>query len=58
MSRESQAELDRQAADYWRSVARVDRSEARYASSVARNLTDAAQREEQAPRRHRGARLP
>lgn len=55
MSNETKAELDRRAADYWRSLAQADRSEARTATRAAESLADAARREEAAPRRHRRA---
>ena len=41
------AAADREAAEYWRRVARVDRSEVGLANSNARVLSDAAQREDQ-----------
>ena len=53
MSNETRAELDRRAAEYWRGVAQADRSEARTATKAAEALSDAAWREEAAPRRHR-----
>jgi len=40
------AAADREAAEYWRRVARVDRSEAGLANSNARVLSDAARRED------------
>jgi hypothetical protein len=55
MSNETRAELDRRAAEYWRGVAQADRSEARTATRAAESLSDAARREEAAPRRHRRA---
>jgi len=55
MSNETKAELDRRAADYWRSLAQADRSEARTATRAAESLSDVARREEAAPRRHRRA---
>ena len=57
MSNETKAELDRRAADYWRGVAQADRSEARTATRAAESLSDAARREEAAPRGHRRATL-
>jgi len=41
------AAADREAAEYWRRVARIDRSEAGLANSSARVLSDAARREDQ-----------
>jgi hypothetical protein len=55
MSNETKAELDRRAADYWRSLAQADRSEARTATRAAESLSDAARREEASPRRRRRA---
>lgn len=44
---QDRAAADREAAEYWRRVARVDRSEAGLAKSNARVLSDAARWEDQ-----------
>ena len=48
MARDAAA-ADREAAEYWRRVARVDRSEAGLAKSNARVLSDAGRREDREP---------